>query len=91
MTVSLLVPVCGQTISTNMASFLGSTPGLPTCCWASVSPYRLPRNGSGQLASFRTFYDFLGEVTTTSQLPFGENRKSHQLSREKLEHYSRER
>ena len=36
-----------------------------------VSPYRGPRNPCGRLSSFRTFYDFLGEETTTSQLPSG--------------------
>jgi len=35
---------------------------------------------------FRTFYNFLEEPPTTSQLPIGKNLKSRQLSREKLEH-----
>ena len=33
------------------------------------------------------FQDFLGEETTTSQLPLGKTPKSPQLSREKLEDY----
>ena len=75
MTVSLLVPVYGQAIANSMASVLAWTPGLPTLRWASASPYRLPRNASGQIVNFRTFYNFLGEATTTSQLPSGKPRK----------------
>jgi hypothetical protein len=42
---------------------------------ASASPYRRPRNACcGRLTS-RTFYYFLGEATTTSQLPFGKTLK----------------
>ena len=59
MTVSLLVEIYCQANNTGMAPFLALTPGLPTCRWASASPYRLPRNAGGQITSFRTFYDFL--------------------------------
>ena len=40
-----------------------------------VSPYRRPQKACGRLSSFRTFYDILGEETTTSQLPSGKERK----------------
>ena len=37
--------------------------------------------------NFRTFYNFLEELPTTSQLPIWKNLKSRQLSRWKVEHY----
>ena len=63
MTVSLLVRVYGQATANSMASVLAWTPGLPTLRWASASPYRLPWNASGQITSFRTFYNFLSGKT----------------------------
>ena len=42
---------------------------------ASASPCRRPRNARGRLTSSRTFYDFLRETTTTSELPLGKTLK----------------